>query len=186
MATGGSGDTHRFPPEDAKPFKVAGGDGVLDGNRNYRWLRQFLSADEIQAHFTYSPKEERHIFRFDSYWEARSVTDTWNKVISHGDKPFILYGDGDDIVVVEDVVSAIKVGKVASAIPLFGNSLPPDWMVRICKLRPKRVLIWLDSNMVQQARKLAKKMNLLSPCKTIETDLDPKCYSTEEIMEILK
>ena len=88
--------------------------------------------------------------------------------------------------VVEDVVSAIKVGRVATGLPLFGNSLPPEWMARIARLRPESVRIWLDSNMVQKARKTAIKMNKIYPCRTIETELDPKCYSTEEIMEYLK
>jgi hypothetical protein len=167
-------------PNDASAFRQ-------DSNGpSYLWLKRFLDDSEIREHFTYSEKEERHIFRLGSYWEARSVTGAYPKVISHGDKPFVLFGSGDDIVVVEDVVSAIKVGRVSTALPLFGNNLPSDWMVRIHKLRPNRVLIWLDSNMVQQARKLAKKMNILLPSKTIETDLDPKYYSTEEIMEYLK
>lgn len=88
--------------------------------------------------------------------------------------------------VVEDVVSAIKIGRVATGLPLFGNSLSPGWMALIARLRPERVYIWLDSDMVQKARKTAMKMNKLVPCRTIETELDPKCYSTEEIMEYVK
>lgn len=153
---------------------------------NRDWLAQYLTDEEIGEHFTYSPSIDRHIFQDGSYWEARSVIGKQPKTLSHGDKPFILFGSGDPIIVVEDVVSAIKVGRVCTAIPLFGNSLPPEWMVRIAKLRPQHVGIWLDSNMVGQSRKLVKKFNLLAPISgTIETELDPKCYSTEQIKEIL-
>lgn len=153
---------------------------------NQGWLEQYLESSEIRSHFKYSPSIKRHIFQDGTYWEARSVLGAKPKTISHGDKPFILFGTGDPIVVVEDVVSAIKVSRVCTAIPLFGNSLPPEWMVRICKLRPQHVGIWLDSNMVLQARKIVKKFNLLAPIAgTVETELDPKCYTTEQIKGIL-
>jgi hypothetical protein len=153
---------------------------------NREWLAQYLNNEEIKAHFTYSPSLKRHVFQEGSYWEARSVTGEQPKTLSHGDKPFILFGTKDPIILVEDVVSAIKVSRCCTAIPLFGNSFPAEWMVRVAKLRPQHVGIWLDSDMVATSRKAVKKFNLLAPIAgTVETELDPKCYTTEQIKEIL-
>lgn len=103
----------------------------------------------------------------------------------HGKKPFILFGGVDPIVVVEDVVSAIKVGRVGTGLPLFGSHMPPDWIARLVRLRPK-VAVWLDPDKVLEARKLAKKIGLLLPeTRTVETEMDPKDYSTEQIKEFL-
>ena len=159
---------------------------------NRAWLGQYLSDEEVSTHFRYSPSLKRHVFTSGKFWEARSVIGGQPKAIQHGDKPYVLIGSGEIggvVVFCEDAISAIKVGRVATAVPLFGNALPPDWMVRTLKLiRPNRVFIWLDSDMDQQSRRLAKKMNLLAPglVRTIETELDPKAYSTEKIQEFIQ
>lgn len=152
---------------------------------NSEWLSRYLNPFEIYKYFTYSPKLNRHVFQEGSFWEARSVRET-PKTLSHGEKPFVLFGSGDPIVVVEDVVSAIKVARVATSLPLFGSHLSPEWMVRLLKLRPSSICIWLDPDKVQQGRKFSKKINTLAPIsRTIETDVDPKCLNTEEIKEKL-
>ena len=58
-----------YPPEDETD--------VLPP-QNYLWLRQYLTDEEIEGFFTYSPSYERHIFHYrpgepDYYWEGRSV-----------------------------------------------------------------------------------------------------------------
>jgi len=152
---------------------------------NKEWLAQYLTEDEVRQHFVYSPSLGRHIFQEGSYWEARSVTKQ-PKTLSHGDKPFILFGAGGTLVVVEDVVSAIKVGRIAAGLPLFGNSLPPDWMVLIVKQGFSNVLIWLDPDMTTQSRKLTRKLNALAPiARSVMSEMDPKDYSTEQIREII-
>jgi len=108
------------------------------------------------------------------------------KTLCHGNKPIVLFGNGNVLVVVEDVVSAIKVGRIATGLPLFGNSLSPDRMVRIVKLGFSRVLIWLDPDMVEQSRKLTRKLNALAPiARSVMSEMDPKDYSTEQIREII-
>ena len=154
---------------------------------NREWLGQYLSDEEVSTHFAYSPSLKRHVFTSGKYWEARSVLGAQPKTVSHGDKPYIMFGEGGPHVFVEDVVSAIKAGRCCTATPLFGNSIPPDWIVRTVKQHPGRVGIWLDQDMVGQSRKLVKKFNLLRPdlAFSIETELDPKAYSTEEIRRFI-
>lgn len=173
---GGTRESGDRPPRDLTPDIPS---------PNKEWLAQYLTEEEIRKHFVYSPSLQRHIFQEGSYWEARSVT-RQPKTLSHGDKPFILFGRGGTICVVEDVVSAIKVGRVAAGLPLFGNSLPPDWMVLLAKLRPSRILIWLDPDMATQSWKLTRKMNSLCGCaRSVRSEMDPKDYSTEQIREII-
>lgn len=103
--------------------------------------------------------------------------------MSHGTKPFLVLGKGDSLVVVEDVVSAIKVSRVARAIPLFGSHLPTEWMVKIIKERPKRVFIWLDNDKWTESMKFTAKMNTLAPiCKSVRTEEDPKVYDETQIL----
>lgn len=178
-----------FRPSDPKVSKSVPSD-LTDAlpPENREWLRQCLSDEEIGSHFRYSPSLKRHVFTSGKYWEARSVLGAQPKSISHGDKPYVEFGSRDPIVFAEDIVSAIKVGRVGTGVPLFGNSLPKEWIVRTVRLRqPERVCIWLDSDMVGQSRRLVKQINLLRPglARSIETELDPKAYSTQEIEEIL-
>jgi len=172
----GSREGGERPPRDLTP---------IIPSPNKEWLEKYLIPEEIRKHFVYSPSLGRHIFQEGSYWEARSVTKQ-PKTLCHGNKPFVLFGNGNVLVVVEDVVSAIKVGRIATGLPLFGNSLSPDRMVRIVKLGFSRVLIWLDPDMVEQSRKLARKLNALAPiARSVMSEMDPKDYSTEQIREII-
>jgi hypothetical protein len=118
---------------------------------------------------------------------ARSVNQTKApKVLSHGSKPFVLFGAGEPIVIVEDVVSAIKVSRVATALPLFGSNFPSDWMVRLAKLKPSSVVIWLDMDKAKDSRDYAYKFNALLPvARPVATEQDPKCFEEGEIRRIL-
>lgn len=156
---------------------------------NLTWLRKYLKDVEIMDHFKYSPSLRRHVFQHEDYWEARSVNpNAGAKTLSHGQKPFILFGEGDVIVIVEDVVSAIKVSRVTTALPLFGSHLPPDWMVRLVKLKPERIVLWLDANKLLESRGFARRINNLSNniATSIYTEEDPKVYDDEDILRFLE
>ena len=154
---------------------------------NQDWLSQYLKPHEIGDFFRYSPSLSRHVYRTEGYWEARSVNPSVKpKVLSHGSKPFILHGEGDPIVVVEDVVSAIKVSRVCTALPLFGSNFPGNWMVRLAKLHPAHVVIWLDNDKIFESREYSAKLRQLIPkCYSLNTHKDPKCYDEEDIKRLV-
>jgi len=49
------------------------------------------------------------------------------------------------------------------------------------------VVVWLDSDKWREAREIAEAFKLVGlSATTLLTDLDPKCYSNEEIRNYLK
>lgn len=178
----------KYIPKEVKPSKELPDDLSLNfAKENLDWLLKYLNPSEIGDHFRYSQKLRRHVYRNEGYWEARSVNpEAQPKVLSSGEKPFVLFGEGDPIVVVEDVVSAIKVSRVCTALPLFGSHIPGDWMVRLAKMRPLRVVFWLDGDKAKDCLKYSKKFNLLYPfSKAVSTEKDPKDFGEEDIKRIV-
>lgn len=176
-----------YRPEQPKSVVPAPSDLTLNFKKeNLDWLKQYLKDCEIGDHFRYSPSLSRHVYQTEGYWEARSVNPSVKpKCLSHGSKPFILFGEGDPIVVVEDVVSAIKVSRVCTALPLFGSHLPGDWMVRLAKLKPSKIVIWLDNDKIFESREYSAKLRSLVPtCYSLSTQKDPKEYGDEDIKRL--
>ena len=116
------------------------------------------------------------------YWLGRNFSDGGVRYLSSGEKPLITYGSNTDVIVfVEDVISAIKVGRVATAIPMLGARIPTDWLTR-CK-GYERVIIWGDRDKavdnVRQSRRCSELLGV--QVESIITDLDPKDYETKDI-----
>lgn len=165
---------------------------------NLIWLRQYLSDEEIEGFFEYAPSLDRHVFTLDwtengeqfRFMEARSVNKT-PKSIQAGTKPFFpiyKFTDSDDelidstLVIVEDIVSAIVVGRQFNALPLFGSSCRGSWITRIARDKFfKRVIVWLDNDKTKEALELTRKISILKPSSLIVTENDPKLCTDEEI-----
>lgn len=101
---------------------------------------------------------------------------------------FNLLGKGDKLVLVEDIVSAIKVSKCGvMALPLYGSFVGIERFKRIYSLFCKEVevLIWLDPDKRLEAVKEAKLGMLLMNCRTIISDKDPKEHDFQTIKKIL-
>jgi len=123
-----------------------------------------------------------------NYYQGRSFT-TGVKYRSKGKKPLLWYGNGDILVCVEDVISAIKVSKAnpdVTVTPLLGSSISLELTQTILE-RFKTVRVWLDRDKaidaVKQARSLKEKG---IDAEVIVSPNDPKEYSTGEINEWLR
>jgi hypothetical protein len=91
----------------------------------------------------------------------------------------------DIYVIVEDYLSAIRVGRYANAIPLFGMHCPRELLFSLLPLHPT-LRFWLDRNMANEAAKQAARARQWIPnCATIVTDLDPKEYDDNQIKRII-
>jgi len=89
------------------------------------------------------------------------------------------------LVLVEDAVSAIKVGRQASTLPLLGATVPAG-VHRWASGRFKSVRVWLDMDKASRSIVEASKLSQYIPdSRSILTDLDPKEYSDAQIKEIL-
>ena len=121
------------------------------------------------------------------YWLGRNFHPDGVRYLSSGEKPFITYGSNPGVVVfVEDVISAIKVGRVATAVPMLGARIPNEWLAK-CK-GYDRVIIWGDRDKavdnVRQSRRCSELLG--KQVESVITDLDPKNYETKEIINILQ
>lgn len=170
-----------------------------------QWLEQYqLSRLDLQQnHIMWSEQWSRIVFPyFDSTgllaWQGRYIPCGKNKVDVNGKSPAKWFSQGliheiihpikvtkREAVLVEDIVSAIKVSKVKGAIPIFGSSISNKQLLRL-KTVVDRVSLWLDPDMRTKSVCIASKAKMfgLDMC-VIFSDKDPKEHTTLEIMEIL-
>jgi hypothetical protein len=128
---------------------------------NRTWLRQFLSDKEITNNFEYVPSMQRHVWVADLkeegwFCDGRSMLPGVPKNIQLGPKPFFPIWNSEDetntLVIVEDIVSAIKVSRKFSCMPLFGSYCRPSWVAKILADKYWRsIVVWLDNDKTEEA-----------------------------------
>lgn len=138
------------------------------------YLSRYLTAQEIETYF--KGCKYGHVFHClhpdgSVYWEARSVNP--KRVMSGGSKPFLILGQGMPVVVVEDLISAIVVSRVTSAMPLFGSHLSNETMARLSKVATE-VVIWLDPDKKAESLYFRNKLSSLVTTRCVFTTHDPK------------
>lgn len=162
------------------------------------WLdKYYITEDEIKRYrFGYSEKMNRLILPlYDPsgeliYWQGRNLnkpTKDSPKYINVKSRKssFCIFGSGPTCVLVEDILSAIKVGRVTTCIPLLGSYISTNMLTFINKY--ETILIWLDEDKRFDSLKYSKKIRIFTgkPCRSIITELDPKEYNTENIYNII-
>jgi len=95
---------------------------------------------------------------------------------------------GDDIrrvIVVEDILSAIRVGNIIKTVSLLGTKITTGQASVLS--RYNRVTLWLDGDKAGQqgANSIRKSLSLVTDVDVIRTEKDPKEYTNEQIKEIL-
>lgn len=129
--------------------------------------------------------------------------DSVRRIMTYGTKQPMFIGRGSDtMVIVEDYISAIRVGEVVDTCCMFGTSLPYDVLQDIVK-NYKNVLVWADGDTAgqQAAVKILTKLNRIAyqvskyraygdgldkHIKNIYTERDPKCYVSSDIINIIE
>lgn len=90
------------------------------------------------------------------------------------------------LVITEDALSALKVARQCDAMPALGTNVPVSKLNAIAR-QYIRLTVWLDSDKWREARHIADNFKWLGlSADTIYSELDPKCYSDEQIKEYLK
>lgn len=165
----------------------------------WKWLLQFgLPWTYWQEIVGYSPSEERLIFRINypltvgsigRYIGADAGKPKWKtRGLLHKHCEVVNPSLGNFVVLVEDLVSAHKVGQITTAIPLFGTQIHPPHYYFI-KNDPRQVVLWLDDD--QKGRSIMHKaigmQSVLGrPVLTITTKEDPKLLKFEDIKRTLE
>ncbi len=88
------------------------------------------------------------------------------------------------IVLVEDIVSAIAVGRTCPAVPLLGSNISGQFVLTLAGLTYSAV-VWLDKDKAAEAASASQRIQQYLPCRTIITEMDPKCYARADIESIL-
>jgi hypothetical protein len=151
-------------------------------------LERGFKLSELRG-FLYDYSWDRRIYPVYSgkelvFYEARSRTAV-PKSIQKGQKPIHVLGVGNPVVLVEDLLSAIKVSRHCRAMPLWGSSLVRDWIPYLIGLQSP-VVLWLDSDKLREASKIAGALGLVGiATAVIRTDKDPKDLTDKEINEAL-
>ncbi len=87
------------------------------------------------------------------------------------------------LVIVEDALSAIKMARSVDSMPCLGSDLPLAKITALSRLY-EAVVVWLDGNMFHKAQKIASRFQMLGlEASAVYTELDPKCYTHEEMLD---
>lgn len=156
-----------------------------------KWLRKAkLTNEEIKKyHFTYTPNTDRLILPvFDKgnliYYQARNLgvvtkdNPKYLNIRAKGAKNVVFtvkeHEKEKTIIIVEDIISAIKVGRHCHSVALLGSYLP-DSIYGLLNDYDK-IVIWLDRDKLSTSIDMAKKIRLKTArrVKVVSTEEDPK------------
>jgi hypothetical protein len=182
-------------PEDAKGLLKAPYTAITQAA--YIWVHKYGITDaEIDEHnFCISEKERLLIFpvygnslRDLIMWQAKTFKPGMPKYITRGKPEEVLHIIGADkgrcITLVEDLISAIKIGRQAPAAPLWGSHVSQTQAMRLSRLYDSANL-YLDYDKKDSSIKQCMKNSCIIKMKPIVTALDPKEYSDEQIKSAL-
>lgn len=163
------------------------------GAKGWQWLNKYGIRPDETRNFRWSDSEEWLIYIIDDgAWQARCFAENAKrKYLTFGPVSDILHivGEpfGEKIVLVEDVLSAIKVGRFVSAIPIFGSNVHLKTLVRLVQ-RFKHLVVWLDKDKANESVKSTHRASQLGfeSTRSIISELDPKEYNDEAILEFLQ
>jgi hypothetical protein len=159
----------------------------------------------IRNELFWSPRNEQLIYKLGNCWQARNFGGFWlekfGKCYTSGDvnECLHIYGSqaqesgnavssehvAQSLVVVEDPVSALRVGAFTDSMPLLGSHLATARLLAVSKMY-ESLVFWLDSDKYKEARAMEQRTKYMGrSARTIYTDEDPKAYTDQELQEIL-
>jgi hypothetical protein len=167
--------------------------------RPMEWLKKYGIVDSEIAYYGVCWNPDRDTLVFPVREEGKIVltneryfgTDpTFPKYKTYGHKnrtPLFITNKANphSLVVVEDAVSAYKLARLVSTLPLFGATMPANALYWASE-RFKSIRVWLDMDKASQSLLEAAKASQYVPdSRSIITNLDPKEYSMNDLQRIL-
>ncbi|HEY6020588.1 MAG TPA: hypothetical protein VIY48_12070 [Candidatus Paceibacterota bacterium] len=156
------------------------------------WLLQYFTDGRFPSPCLWSASERKLFFLLPGgEYQYRYFGDNPShpKWVGYGisDQLVHIVGDLDNsIVLVEDLLSACKVGHITPAMPLFGSHIGLKRLARLKQMGIEHVTIWLDNDKKEYAIKASKEAQMLGlKTSVVITDKDPKEYSYEDIATFL-
>jgi hypothetical protein len=146
----------------------------------------YYSASWDQLIYTWKDGEGRVVL-----WQGRNFRSTAKaKCFTQGtpDDVLPLYGEATaTLTIVEDPVSAMKIARYTTALPVLGSDLSHNKLARIARLPGlSNVVVWLDGNMYPKAQRMAQRFQMLglTAC-AVYTEEDPKACTDEVMQEMI-
>lgn len=174
-----------------------------------KWLEdyQLTPADMVKHNVRWSKRHRQLVFMYKHMEkptigciQARNFTVGRTKYHNQGDVSVVLpifkeretpRSKGDRVLIlVEDAISAIKIVKTVKydAMPLLGSYLSLNKIARLTRVSDKydKIIVWLDHDKYKEALSIAEKFRYCG-AKTyvVTSDLDPKCYAHDAIVNKL-
>jgi Zn ribbon nucleic-acid-binding protein len=168
----------------------------------WKWLKKFGISDEevkiwgvgfdyAKALLVFPIKEEEGGRIVANLCRNFGPSKSLRKYLYYGSKglPPIIRRAGSDMttgIFCEDILSAIKIGRSFTALPVFGASIDVDTL-KWASERFNSVGVWLDRDMHHKVGKLAFRGSMLGSAKffPVYSQEDPKCYPQEWIEKIV-
>lgn len=159
------------------------------------WLRKYGITDEERNRYRIGWTDEFASLVFPAY-------DVWNNLLlvqlrgfpeksfyTRGHPESVYWSTGpnvhNSVVVVEDFISCIRVGRTMEAMPLWGSQLSLNQIKRLSD-HYERLFMWLDFDKTGHTSKLRyKALPYFREVSQIVTELDPKDYTDEQIAKNL-
>lgn len=133
-------------------------------------------------------KELLVLVNLDSYYQGRCFGNQKIKYLSKGKKPLLFYGYSDKLILVEDILSAIKIARLSPeycASPLLGSSVSEETIQRLSG-KFKEVILWLDRDKAKEAITISRDLRQRGfNSRVIISELDPKEYNEEQLKELI-
>ena len=151
-----------------------------------QWLLKYnITQNEIDKYKIKwsNPSKVLVLIQTKDYWQGRNFGFGSQKYKSNGVKPLTIYGKGDTIILVEDVLSAIKIARTKdySALPLLGSNLSKKIESNLAD-RYSKIYVWLDRDKARHAVQIKNRLRSLGiTSKAVITPLDPNEYNETEI-----
>lgn len=167
-----------------------------------RWFLQYGIDSELAAkyRFGWTPKYERVVIPI--YSLTGELDALQMRAVLQGQKPKYINPTGPNVrsavfmsgepngvtVVTEDVLSAIKVGRVHHATSILGTTMTDERAAKIAKYN-HTAIVWLDPDGagIIGTTKACRQLQLQGvKCYIVRSELDPKKYNSDEIKEHLR
>jgi len=163
-----------------------------------RWLLSYGLTVEEQKKFWWSEEKQQLVYPiFDLeghllFWQARNFDRAIpQKYHTHGNLKDHLHilGHEGPLILVEDIVSAIKISRQHQAMALFGSHVSKDNLIRIRDFgigKDTPIGFWLDSDKTKESIKYKNQAKELGmKAFSIVTRQDPKTYTHQEIYKFI-
>ena len=194
--------TNKYVPEQPednvqRPVKLPNDASTQFEKEPLDWLAKFQITDQERLRYRMLWSREKQQLIYPLYgkdqslvaWQARNFNPkAKGKYFSQGKIHDVLYFCGKKttpIILVEDLLSAIKIGRIGIAMPLFGSEASTHLLMRL-KDHCKAVIVWLDSDKWKNSHDIVKRAQSIGlPAMSVFTNLDPKEYNDEQIRYFL-